>query len=148
MRWIEAGTEPVAVFAFGLAPVGIVAIGSAPTGVIAVGQLARGVVSVGQLSVGGFAFGQLSVGIGWAGGQLAIAATSGFAMLPIGLAGRWIPFRESFQPRTNWYRSPWRLLMLAIVFAVVIAVSIEPLLDAIVREDGIFRQPAEPRVLR
>src|SRR5512137_1240676 len=106
MRLFAVGVEPVGVVAIGALPTGVIALGQGATGVVAVGQLARGVIAVGQLSLGVFSLGQLSVGLLWAGGQLALGATAGFAQVPIGLVGRWVPWRltppEIRPPRSIW----------------------------------------------
>ena len=94
MRLFSVGVEPVGFIAIGALPTGVIALGQGATGVLAIGQLARGVVAVGQLSLGVFAFGQLAAGALWAGGQLAIGGTQGFAMLGWGLVGDWVPWRR------------------------------------------------------
>ena len=152
MRLFAVGVEPVGVIALGAAPTGIVAVGQLATGVVAIGQGARGVVAVGQLAVGALTFGQLSVGALWAGGQLAIGATSGVAMLPIGLFGRWNPFGKNKPTISVGGSAAWlaiRILVFCAVLALVLFVTIGPIVDAIVREGGIFVDPPpEPRILR
>ena len=104
MRILDVGVSPVGVVAIGLNATGVVAVGELATGVIAVGQLARGGLAIGQLALGVASVGQLAVGLGWATGQLGIAATSGAGIIfgPLGrlyalpLLGRrgnrrWIP---------------------------------------------------------
>lgn len=151
MRIIAVGVEPVGVFAFGAAPTGIIAIGQLATGVIAIGQGARGVIAIGQIAVGGLVFGQVAVGALWAGGQLAIGATSGWAMLPLGLFGRWSPSNRrpelSLTGAHAWLAI--RFLVWSAVLALVTWLVMMPVVDAIVREGGIFVDaPPEPRILR
>ncbi len=151
MRFFAVGVEPVGVIALGAAPTGIVAVGQLATGVVAVGQGARGVIAVGQLAIGGLAFGQLAVGALWAGGQLAIGATGGWAMLPLGLFGRWTPSKRWPRLSVTGARS-WvavRFLIWCVVLALVTWLVMVPVIDAIVREGGIFVDaPPEPRILR
>jgi len=141
MRWFAVGVEPVGIIAIGALPTGVIALGQGATGVVAVGQLARGVVAVGQLSLGVFSLGQLSVGLAWAGGQLALGGTSGFAQVPIGLAGRWVPW-HSQPPQVRPPRSIWTLALRAVLLAGVAALvgwlAVWPVVDACLRPGGIF----------
>jgi hypothetical protein len=141
MRWFSVGVQPVGVVAVGALPTGVIALGQGATGVLAVGQLARGVVAVGQLSLGVFALGQLSVGLAWAGGQLALGGTSGFAQLPIGLVGKWVPWGPA-SPEIRLPRSIWTLTLRSVVMAGVAALvgwlAIWPVVDACLRPGGIF----------
>jgi hypothetical protein len=141
MRLFAVGVEPVGVVAVGALPTGIIALGQGATGVVAIGQLARGVVTVGQLSLGVFSLGQLSLGFLWAGGQLALGATSGFAQLPIGLVGRWVPWRSA-PPEIRTPRSIWTLAFRAVLLAGVTALvgwlAVWPVVDACLRPGGIL----------
>ena len=141
MRWFSVGVQPVGVIAIGALPTGVIALGQGATGVLAVGQLARGVVTVGQLSLGIFSLGQLSVGLAWAGGQLALGGTSGFAQAPIGLVGRWVPWRSQL-PEIRPPRSIWTLSLRAVLTAGVAALvgwlAIWPVVEAFLRTGGIF----------
>ena len=141
MRWFAVGVQPVGVIAIGALPTGVIALGQGAIGVVAVGQLARGVVTVGQLSLGIFSLGQLSMGLAWAGGQLAVGGTSGFALLPIGLVGRWVPWRAG-PPEVRPPRSIWTLALRAVLLAGVAALlgwlAIWPVVDACLRPGGIF----------
>jgi hypothetical protein len=141
MRWFSVGTEPVGVIAVGAFPTGVIALGPFATGFIAVGQLARGVITIGQLSLGLLSLGQLSAGPVWAGGQLALGGFSGFAQVPIGLLGRWVPWRAAGPvirpPRSIWTLT-LRAVMLAGVTALVGWLAIWPVVDACLRPEGIF----------
>ena len=148
MRLFSVGVEPVGVIAIGALPTGVIAIGQGATGLVAVGQLSRGVFAIGQLSLGVFALGQLSAGAAWAGGQLAFGGTQGFAMLGVGLLGDWIPWRRRL-PEIKPARSPWTLVLrgvlLAGLFALVAWLAIAPIVDACVRQGGIFVPVREMR---
>lgn len=141
MRWFAVGVQPVGVIAVGALPTGIVALGQGATGVVAVGQLARGVVAIGQLSLGVFSLGQLSAGFAWAGGQLALGGLAGFAQLPIGLLGRWVPWKSA-PPEIRPPRSIWTLTLRAVFLAGVGALvgwlAVWPVVDACLRPGGIF----------
>jgi len=141
MRWFAVGVQPVGVIAVGALPTGIIALGQGATGVVAVGQLARGVVAIGQLSLGVLSLGQLSVGFAWAGGQLALGGTSGFAQLPIGLLGKWVPWKSA-PPEIRPPRSIWTLTLRAILLAgagaLVGWLAVWPVVDACLRPGGIF----------
>lgn len=141
MRWFAVGVQPVGVVAIGALPTGVIALGQGATGVVAVGQLARGFVAVGQLSLGVFALGQLSVGFAWAGGQLALGGTSGFAQVPIGLLGRWVPWRSEppvIRPPRSISTLALRAVFLAGVAALVGWLAVWPVVDACLRPGGIF----------
>jgi hypothetical protein len=141
MRFFSVGVEPVGFIAVGALPTGVIAIGQGATGVIAVGQLARGVVAVGQLSLGVFALGQLAAGAAWAGGQLAIGGTQGFAMLGWGLLGDWVPWRRQppqLRPAQRLWSVALRAAALAGLVALVVWLAIMPLVDALVRPGGVF----------
>ena len=108
---------------------------------IAVGQLARGVVAVGQLSLGVFALGQLAVGAAWAGGQLALGGTRGFAMLGFGLVGDWVPWRRGtlrVRPARGLWAVAWRAALLAGLAALVAWLAVAPVVDALWRAGGVF----------
>lgn len=141
MRWFAVGMQPVGVIAVGALPTGVIALGQGATGVVAIGQMARGMVAIGQLSLGIFSLGQLSMGLAWAGGQLAVGGTSGFAQVPIGLVGRWVPWRTS-PPEVRPPRSIWtlslRAALLAGVATLVSWLAIWPVVDACLRPGGIF----------
>lgn len=141
MRVFEAGVHPVGVIAVGAFPTGIIALGQGATGVVAIGQLARGFVTVGQLSLGVLALGQLSMGLVWAGGQLALGGTSGFAQLPLGLLGHWVPWGRG-APEIRPPRNVWTLLLRAVLMAGVAALvgwfGIWPVVQACIGADGIF----------
>ncbi|MFH1330213.1 MAG: hypothetical protein ABIJ48_06155 [Actinomycetota bacterium] len=141
MRWFSVGLQPVGVIAIGAAPTGIIAIGQVATGVVAVGQGARGVVAVGQASLGVFAFGQLAAGVAWAGGQLALGGTQGFAMLGFGLLGDWLPWRRGL-PEIRAPRSTWTLALRAVLLTALAAAvawfALAPIVDACLRPGGIF----------
>lgn len=141
MRILAVGVEPVGVIAIGALPTGVIALGQGATGVVAIGQLARGVVAVGQLSLGVLSLGQLSAGAFWAGGQLALGATSGFAQIPIGLVGSWVPWRTR-PPEIRAPRSIWTLALRAAFLAGVVALvawlAVWPVVDAMLGEGGIF----------
>lgn len=143
MRWFAVGQEPMGVVAIGQAPTGVLAIGQLATGVVAIGQLARGFVAIGQLAVGVFAFGQLGVGAVWAGGMLAVGATTGLSLVGLGAVGYWLPWR----PRSLRIQStddPWvgalRGLALVAIVALVIYVAAYPVTDVVLREGGLFRE--------
>jgi len=131
----------VGVIAIGVLPTGLIALGQGATGVVAIGQLARGVVAIGQVSLGVFSLGQLSLGLAWAGGQLALGGTSGFAQVPIGLVGRWVPWRTRL-PVVRPPRSIWTLTLRAVLLAGAAALvgwlAIWPVVDACLRPGGIF----------
>lgn len=141
MRLFSVGVQPVGVIAIGALPTGVIAIGQGATGVLAVGQLARGVVAIGQLSLGIFSLGQLSVGAVWAGGQLALGGTSGFAQVPIGLVGNWVPWRTRL-PEIRAPGSIWTLALRAVLLAGVVALvgwlAVWPVVDACLAPGGIF----------
>jgi hypothetical protein len=131
MRFFEVGVQPV----------GFIAIGALPTGVIALGQGATGVVAVGQLSMGVFAFGQLALGAVWAGGQVALGGTQGFAMLGWGLVGDWVPWGRAaprVRPAGRLWSVALRAALLAGVAALVAWLAILPVVDALVRSGGVF----------
>ena len=141
MRFFAVGVQPVGFIAVGALPTGVIALGQGATGVVAVGQLARGVVAVGQLSLGVFAFGQLALGAAWAGGQVALGGTQGFALLGWGLVGDWLPWRRA-APRVRPAGPLWsvglRAALLAGVVALVAWLAIVPVVDALVRSGGVF----------
>ena len=141
MHWFSVGVQPVGFIAIGALPTGVIALGQGATGVVAVGQLARGVVAVGQLSLGVFALGQLAAGAAWAGGQLAVGGTQGFAQLGWGLLGDWLPWRRQ-APRLRPARSLWavglRAAVLAGLAALVAWLALLPVVDALVRPGGVF----------
>jgi hypothetical protein len=131
----------VGFIAIGALPTGVIALGQGATGVLAIGQLARGVVAVGQLSLGVFAFGQLAAGALWAGGQLAIGGTQGFAMLGWGLVGDWVPWRRGtlkVRPAARLWAVALRAALLAALAALVVWLVILPVADALVRPGGVF----------
>jgi hypothetical protein len=134
MKFFSVGVQPVGFIAIGAMPTGVIALGQGATGVVAVGQLARGVVAVGQLSLGVFALGQLAGGAVWAGGHLALGGTTGFAQVPMGLLGDWVPWRRG-APRLRPAGSLWsvaiRAAVLAALVAVVVWFGILPLVDAL-----------------
>ena len=141
MRLFSVGVEPVGFIAIGALPTGVIALGQGATGVLAIGQLARGVVAVGQLSLGVFAFGQLAAGALWAGGQLAIGGTQGFAMLGWGLVGDWVPWRRGtlkVRPAARLWAVALRAALLAALAALVVWLVILPVADALVRPGGVF----------
>jgi hypothetical protein len=141
MRWFEVGVQPVGFIAIGALPTGVIALGQGATGVVAVGQLARGVFAVGQLSMGVFALGQLALGAAWAGGQVAVGGTQGFAMLGWGLVGDWLPWRHE-APRVRPARGLWGVAVRAAVLAALVALvawaAIVPVIDALARAGGVF----------
>jgi hypothetical protein len=141
MRVFAVGVQPVGVIAVGALPTGVIAVGQGATGVVAIGQLARGVITVGQLSLGVFSLGQLSVGLLWAGGQLALGGTSGFAQVPISLVGEWVPWRAAL-PEVRPPHSIWTLALRAVLLAGVAALvgwlAVWPVVDACLRPGGIF----------
>lgn len=141
MRWFAVGVQPVGVVAIGALPTGVIALGQGATGVVAVGQLARGVVSIGQLSLGVFALGQLSMGFFWAGGQMGMGGFSGFAQVPIGLLGRWVPWRAQpplVRPPRSLLTLTLRSVLMAGVAALVGWLAVWPVVDACLRPGGIF----------
>lgn len=141
MRLFAVGVHPVGVIAVGAFPTGVIAFGQAATGFIAVGQLARGVITVGQLSLGVFSLGQLSAGLFWAGGQLALGGFAGFAQVPIGLLGRWVPWRPTppvIRPPHSIWTLTLRAGLLAGVAALVGWLAVWPVVDACLRPGGIF----------
>lgn len=141
MRWFAVGVQPTGVIAVGALPTGVIALGQGATGVVAIGQLARGVVAIGQLSLGVLALGQLAVGFAWAGGQLGLGSFSGFAQVPIGLMGRWVPWR-AVPPTIRPPHSIWTLTLRAVLLAGVTALvgwlAVWPVVDACLRPGGIF----------
>ena len=141
MRWFAVGVQPVGVIAVGALPTGVIALGQGATGVVAIGQMARGMVTIGQLSLGVFSLGQLSMGLAWAGGQLAVGGTSGFAQVPIGLVGR-LGARRTSPPEVRPPRSIWTLTLRAVLLAGVATLvgwlAIWPVVDACLRPGGIF----------
>lgn len=141
MRFFAVGVHPVGVIAIGAFPTGVIALGQFATGFIAVGQLARGVIAVGQLSLGVFSLGQLSVGFFWAGGQLGLGGFAGFAQVPIGLLGRWVPWRAA-APAVRPPHSIWTLTIRSVLMAGVAALvgwlAVWPVVDACLRPGGIF----------
>ncbi|MBM3694369.1 MAG: hypothetical protein FJW79_00265 [Actinobacteria bacterium] len=148
MKFFAVGVQPVGFIALGALPTGVIALGQGATGVVAVGQLARGVVAVGQLSLGVFALGQLSAGAVWAGGQLAIGGTQGFAMLGWGLLGDWVPWRRAaprLRPAAGLWTAALRAVVLAGVVVLVAWLAIAPVVDALVRPGGVFVPLPGPR---
>jgi hypothetical protein len=148
MKFFSVGVEPVGFIAIGALPTGVIALGQGATGVIAVGQLARGVVAVGQLSLGVFALGQLAAGAVWAGGQLAVGGTQGFAMVGWGLLGDWVPWSRQ-APRLRPAGSLWAVALRAAVLtglvALVVWLALVPVVDALVRTGGVFVPLPGPR---
>ena len=148
MRLVDFGVEPVGVVAIGANATGIIAIGQLATGVVAIGQLARGGIVFGQLALGIVTIGQLSIGLGWSAGQLGVAATSGPGIV-LGLLGRLYANRllgkepgRAFDPVTlDQGRKAIAIVGLAILAAVWWYGAGAWLVDAIVREGGIFRDP-------
>jgi hypothetical protein len=147
VRFFAVGVQPVGVIAVGVLPTGLIAVGQVSTGVIAVGQVARGFVAVGQLALGFMSFGQLAVGVLWAGGQLAVGGTAGVAMLPLGLFGRWNPWRGSadLRPMEPTSAGFLKVLAFAAIVGLFVYLAAGPVVDAIVRPDGIFRPPTPMR---
>ena len=141
MQFFSVGVAPVGFIAIGAIPTGVIAVGQAATGVVAIGQLSRGFVAIGQLSLGVFALGQLSAGAVWAGGQLAVGGTQGFAMLGWGLLGDWVPWSRQ-PPRLRPARRPWALALRVAVVAGLVALvawlAVLPVVDALVRAGGVF----------
>jgi len=141
MQFFSVGVAPVGFIAIGAIPTGVIAVGQAATGVVAIGQLSRGFVAIGQLSLGVFALGQLSAGAVWAGGQLAVGGTQGFAMLGWGLLGDWVPWSRQ-PPRLRPAGRPWavalRFAVLAGLVALVAWAVVLPVVDALVRPGGVF----------
>lgn len=149
---LAIGVEPVGVIAIGANATGVVAIGNLATGVIAIGQLARGIFVFGQLALGVVAIGQLAVGVGWAGGQVGIAATSGpglvlgpfgrFYLLP--LLGRRPGGRLARHPRAG---GPWTTVAVVVVLVVAAiwwVAAGQPLVDALTRTGGILVEAPRP----
>jgi hypothetical protein len=153
VRWVDAGQFAEGVFAFGQGARGVVAVGQGASGVIAIGQLSRGVIAFGQLSLGVFAFGQLAVGLVWAGGMVSVAALRGPSLLGVGLFGAW-PWRDLRRLRfraIEWRAGRpgvWRIAVMLAVAAVVWFFGVEPVIDDLVKRDGILNPEPEPRVLR
>jgi hypothetical protein len=147
VRFFAVGVQPVGVIAVGALPTGVIAVGQLSTGVIAIGQAARGFIAIGQLAFGLMAFGQLSVGVLWAGGQLALGGTSGLAMLPLGLFGRWNPWRgpAALRPMEPTLAGFGKALVFAAIVGLFVYLAAGPVVDAILRPDGIFRAPAPMR---
>jgi len=147
VRFFAVGVQPVGVIAVGVLPTGVIAVGQVATGVIAVGQIARGFVAVGQLALGLMSFGQVAVGVLWAGGQLAIGGTAGIAMLPLGLFGRWNPRRGTadLRPMEPTLAGFLRVLAFGVIVGFFVYLAAGPVVEAIVRSDGIFRSPAPMR---
>jgi len=141
MQIFAVGVAPVGFIAIGAIPTGVIAVGQAATGVVAIGQLSRGIVAIGQLSLGVFALGQLSAGAVWAGGQLAVGGTQGFAMLGLGMLGDWVPWRRR-RPQLRPPGRPWalalRVAVLAGLVALVAWLAVLPVVDAMVRPGGVF----------
>ena len=141
MHFFAVGVAPVGFIAIGAIPTGVIAVGQAATGVVAIGQLSRGIVAIGQLSLGVFALGQLSAGAVWAGGQLAVGGTQGFAMLGLGMLGDWVPWRRRM-PQLRPAGRPWALLLRVAVLAGLVALvawlAVLPVVDAMVRPGGVF----------
>ena len=141
MRWFSVGVQPVGVVAIGVLPTGVIAVGQGATGVLAIGQLARGVMVVGQLSLGVLSLGQLSAGLFWAGGQLALGGFAGFAQIPVGLLGKWVPWRSQ-PPAVRPPHSLWTLTARAVLMAGLAALvgwlAVWPVVDACLRTGGIF----------
>ena len=132
MKVFAVGVEPVGVIAIGANATGVIAIGQLATGVVAIGQLARGVVVAGQLAVGWAAIGQLAVGVSWAMGMIGIAGHTGHGFVVGGGLRKGV--------------TSGRVLFLLALAALWWFAAGSWLLDAIVREGGIFVDP--PRRLR
>lgn len=153
MRWFDAGQFAEGFVAIGQGARGFIAIGQGASGVIAIGQLSRGVIAVGQLSLGVFAFGQLAVGLVWAGGMVSIAALRGPSLLGVGLFGAW-PWRDVRRLRLRAIeRRPgrpgaWRIVVMLAVAALVLLVGVRPVVNDLVKHDGILNPEPEPRILR
>ena len=130
MKLVAFGVEPVGFVAIGANATGVIAIGQLATGVIAVGQLARGIVVVGQLAIGWAALGQLALGVSWAAGMLGLAGHTAHGMVAGGLLRRGL--------------SPWRAIFLLVLVALWWFTAGAWLLDAIVREGGIFVDAPRP----
>ena len=130
MKIVAVGVEPVGFLAIGANATGVIAIGQLATGVVAVGQLARGIVVVGQLAVGWVALGQLAIGVSWAAGMLGLAGHTAHGFLAGGLLRRGV--------------TPGRAALLLVLVALWWFVAGTWLLDAIVREGGIFVDAPRP----
>lgn len=124
------GVEPVGVIAIGANATGVIAIGQLATGVVAIGQLARGVFVVGQLALGWASIGQLALATTWAGGMLAVGGHTGRGMLGVGALHRAL--------------TPLRVLVFLAIVALWWFAAGTWLLDAIVREGGIFVDAPRP----
>ncbi len=141
------GAEPVGFIAIGQVATGVIAIGQLATGVVAIGQLARGVVTVGQLTVGVVSFGQVAVGLAWAAGLLGLAPVApGWPTSPALLGrlrlgdvvrGRW---RAIERRPVRW----WAVAVSLAAAALVVGVSLVPLVHDLVRVGGVFRDRPAP----
>ena len=136
MQFFAAGQAPVGVIAIGQLSTGVIAIGQGARGVIAIGQLSCGVIAFGQLAVGLVAFGQLALGGMWAGGMLALAPTSGTALIGFGPIGE-ISVQDVIHLRLGRFRArpvgPFGYAIAAICAAlagwILWKVSLDPLID-------------------
>ena len=147
MKLFAVGTEAVGVIAIGQSATGVIAIGQLAFGVVAIASWARGVVVVGQLTVGVVCLGQLAVGLGWSAGMLGIApVTPGWPSSPA-LLGR---LSLGDLVRGRWRaveRRPvrvWAVALSVVVAALVIAVTLVPLVHELTRVGGVFREAPAP----
>lgn len=143
MRVLSVGMDAAGFIAIGQRATGVIAIGQLAIGVVAIGQLARGVVAIGQLSCGVLSIGQLSLGAVWSGGMVAVGPTAGFALLPLGLLGRWVPWRRRSDARRSEQRRPgvMRSVLAAACVALVLAIAMVPLGRALFSEGGVMNDP-------
>lgn len=121
MKFFDVGIEAHGVIAIGQFATGIIAIGQVAVGIVAVGQLSRGVFVVGQLAAGVATLGQVTIGIVRAVGMIAVGGRAGGLM------------KVSVAPRPG---DPpgvivGRLFGMFVVTAIVAALVLLPLLDAV-----------------
>jgi hypothetical protein len=146
VRFFDFGQEATGVIAIGQLATGVLAIGQFATGVIAIGQLSRGVIAVGQMSIGIAAAGQLGVGIVYGAGMLGFGTFAG-GLIPVPLLGH-LRFTDLIHLRLRpaWTQpTPWKIVLLIAIVAVVAGVALIPLWQELFGVDGIFYVPPPRR---
>lgn len=146
MRVFDFGQEATGVIAIGQIATGVIAIGQLATGVIAIGQISRGVIALGQFSVGVVGAGQLGVGLVYGAGMLGFGTFAG-GLVPIPLLGH-LRFTDLVHGRFRADRiqpTPWRILLLAALIAVVALAALIPLWQGLFGAAGVLDIPPDRR---
>lgn len=134
MKYFDVGVEAYGWIAIGQRATGFIAIGQLALGVVAIGQLARGLITFGQVCVGGVAIGQVGLGFAYGAGMIGIGGTAG-GWIPLAAFGR-IPLRQVVSGRmtditVSWDVRPWKVVVMAVVSVVALAVAVIPLWDQV-----------------